>query len=267
MLFGGDKLYMIPSSSSVQCMGFLLSGGGKVIGIDACSEYEAEVLERTALALGGRVDCWFLTHAHFDHIGGLIELLSRGRVRVESVCYAFPPIEYIQHVEELYEPRGARVGELEALLKERGVRVLRAEKGRAVKIGHFRVIPLSDGSAVGEAINPSTVVYRVETAGDPILFLGDMDRRAEGKILEEFPAGIRCPVVQMAHHGQDGVSEDFYRRVGPKVCLWPTPEWLWNNDAGGGFGTGPFSTLETRAWMEKLHTVNYRFGKEVTLIE
>ena len=164
MLFNGDKLYMLPSVTPLQCMGFLLAGGGDVIGIDSCTKNEADELEE-------------------------------------------------------------------------------------------------------QLLNPSSVVYRVETRGKSILFLGDMDWRAEEKILREFPEELKCPVIQMAHHGQQGVSEEFYRHIRPEICLWPTPEWLWNNDIGGGYGTGPYKTLETRAWMEKLGTVNYHFEDKVTVLE
>ena len=266
MLFNGDKLYMLPSVTPLQCMGFLLAGGGDVIGIDSCTKNEADELEEQLLLLGGKVKRWFLTHGHFDHIEGLIEMLNRGRVTVESVCYSFPALEYIERVER-QENRVQRVADLEEAIKRSGVRVIRPQKGKWMDAGHFRVLPLSDGSAVGESLNPSSVVYRVETRGKSILFLGDMDWRAEEKILREFPEELKCPVIQMAHHGQQGVSEEFYRRIRPEICLWPTPEWLWNNDIGGGYGTGPYKTLETRAWMEKLGTVNYHFEDKVTVLE
>ena len=57
----------------------------------------------------------------------------------------------------------------------------------------------------------------------------------------------------MAHHGQKGVSELFYRTVNPTYCIWPTPLWLWDNNNGGGKGSGPWKTLEVRAWMDKLN--------------
>ena len=56
----------------------------------------------------------------------------------------------------------------------------------------------------------------------------------------------------MAHHGQWGVNFNMYKLIMPKICLWPTPDWLWNNDNGEGYGTGPWRTLETRGWMEQL---------------
>ena len=266
MLFNGDKLYMLPSVTPLQCMGFVLAGEGDVIVVDGGSANEADELENLLLSLGGEVTCWFLTHGHFDHIEGLVEVLSRGKIKINEVCYRFPPLDYIERVER-QENRVARAADLEREIARTGVKVIRPEPGVKIAAGHFTVLPLSDGSPVGETLNPSSVVYRVDTRGESVLFLGDMDWRAEGKILERFPQEIRCPVVQMAHHGQQGVTEEFYRAVSPKVCLWPTPEWLWNNDIGGGYGTGPFKTLETRAWMEKLGTVNYRFGKEITVLE
>ena len=58
--------------------------------------------------------------------------------------------------------------------------------------------------------------------------------------------------MQMAHHGQDGVDRDFYNIVKPKICLYTAPLWLWDNNSGGGKGSGPWKTLETRRWMEEL---------------
>ena len=125
-MFNGDRLFMIPSSSPLQCMGFLMEGEGDVIGIDSCTQAESEKLENLALSLGGRVKCWFLTHAHFDHIEGLIGILERGKVRVDAVAYSFPPLDYIERVEKA-ENRVARVADLERAIAARGVPVLRPE--------------------------------------------------------------------------------------------------------------------------------------------
>ena len=40
----------------------------------------------------------------------------------------------------------------------------------------------------------------------------------------------------------------------PEVCVWPTPQWLWDNDLGGthGPGSGPFLTNYTKCWMQDL---------------
>ena len=267
MLFNGDKLYMFSSVTPSQCMGFIIAGDDVVIGVDSATCGEAENIEKTILSHGGVVHRWLFTHAHYDHIEGFVEVLRRGNVKVESVSFSFPPYEYIMQVEKGVERVERAYLDFLSEIEKRGIPVISPQKGEEMKVGHFKITPLSDGSAVGERLNSSSVVYRVDTRGDSVLFLGDMDWVAEDKILTEFPDKIKCPVVQVAHHGQHGVTEKFYQAISPKVALWCTPEWLWNNDVGTGFNLGPFATLETREWLSKLGTVNYRFEDEITVLE
>lgn len=51
----------------------------------------------------------------------------------------------------------------------------------------------------------------------------------------------------MAHHGQAGVTENVYRVINPKYCLWPTPDWLWGNKEK------VYKTDETKKWINKLN--------------
>lgn len=266
MLFGGDRLYQLPSVTPLQCMGFVLAGGGDVLVVDGGTQAETDQLEELLLKLGGRVTGWILTHAHFDHIQALIGILARGRVEIGFVCYHFPDIEYVERVERR-DGRIAVVRELEAELAAHGQKILRPQKGVPFRAGHFTVLPLSDGDACGEDLNNSSVVYRVGTRGESILFLGDMGVDGEAALLQEFPEELRCPVVQMAHHGQQGVDRAFYEHVSPRVLLWPTPLWLWNNDIGGGYGTGPYKTLETRSWFEGRDVRHVHAYDSVTEVE
>ena len=34
--------------------------------------------------------------------------------------------------------------------------------------------------------------------------------------------------------------------------MWNSPEWLWDNDNGGGKGSGSYLTLKVREWMNEL---------------
>jgi hypothetical protein len=56
----------------------------------------------------------------------------------------------------------------------------------------------------------------------------------------------------MAHHGQRGVSKEFYQSFKFKACLWSAPLWLYNNDRGEGFNTSNLETIKTREWMKEL---------------
>lgn len=79
---------------------------------------------------------------------------------------------------------------------------------------------------------------------------------------------VNCDYIQMSHHGQNGVSMDFYRKVKFRACLWPTPSWVYNNDAGGGFNTHTLTTMETRQTMDALHiTEHYHSFEGLTRID
>ena len=95
--------------------------------------------------------------------------------------------------------------------------------------------------------NNSSVAYRLEINDKRILFLGDMGWQAGENLLKVCtPEELKADVVQMAHHGQAGVEQDVYETIAPEICLWPTPQWLWDNEGG------TYMTAETKAWMRKL---------------
>ena len=50
-------------------------------------------------------------------------------------------------------------------------------------------------------------------------------------------------MVQMAHHGQNGVSKEAYEKIAPTLCLWPIPIWVYQN------AQGVYQTTEVRNWM------------------
>jgi len=56
----------------------------------------------------------------------------------------------------------------------------------------------------------------------------------------------------MAQHGEQGVDRKVYEAIRPTACLWCCPEWLWNNDNGGGMNSGKWKTLEVRGWMRQI---------------
>ena len=86
-----------------------------------------------------------------------------------------------------------------------------------------------------------------------ITFLGDAGIECGDQILKgPYARNLDCDYLQMAHHGQNGCSEAFYRSIRFRACLWPTPTWVWNNDQGMGFNTGILKTCDTRLWMDRL---------------
>lgn len=69
-------------------------------------------------------------------------------------------------------------------------------------------------------------------------------------------AALKCKMVQMSHHGQNGVGYEVYKALRPSVCLWPTPQWLWDNEGD------QYTTPETKAWMKELNVEKHYCMKD-----
>jgi hypothetical protein len=80
-------------------------------------------------------------------------------------------------------------------------------------------------------VNSTSVVLRMTYLDHSILFLGDAATDTGNALLRAYEDDeLRSEYVQMAHHGQSGTDEKFYRRIGAAESkrLWPTPVWVWN---------------------------------------
>ena len=69
-----------------------------------------------------------------------------------------------------------------------------------------------------------------------------------------------CRVVQMAHHGQRGVTDYFYSMIDNiRVCLYAAPKWVFDYDENGkGVNTSNLDTMHTRDLMRE-RGVRYSF--------
>lgn len=136
----------------------------------------------------------------------------------------------------------------------------------------IKVLREPDESITSNAYNNSSVVYRLESEGKSMLFLGDLGVEGGRQLLEQVPHElIKSDFVQMAHHGQCGVEKSVYEVINPDYCFWCTPSWLWDNDAGRGYDTHSWKTIVTRGWMSEIgikwHYVSKDGTHEVPMLE
>src|SRR5699024_1992358 len=73
------------------------------------------------------------------------------------------------------------------------------------------------------AYNNSSMVIKMNVNNKSILFLADTGVESGEKLLQNQKEKLKADIVQMAHHGQAGVTEEVYQAIDPKICLWPTP--------------------------------------------
>ena len=252
------KLHMLASTTDTINTAFVLQWGETVLVVDGGFPHEAEHLHRVLRELGGKVDAWFLTHAHDDHISALFTMLEQyDDIQVGKVYYHFPSDEFLSRM----EPRQRKLSTQELLdtlrrtLAQRNIPVVTVETGDCYTFDGFcvRVLRTPDETITHKGINNASCVYRVELPRESILFLGDLGKEGGHQLLKTTPPELlRADYVQMAHHGQNGCDRAFYEAVAPEICIWPTPTWLWNNDAGKGYNTHSWQTVIVQGWMNEI---------------
>lgn len=258
----GFMLLQAPNSTPTQMMGYVLtSPSGKVLVIDGGNPGDADFLREQILARGGHVDTWLLTHCHADHCSALTEILADPQgVTIGCICYNFPSQSWLDKTEPHRSAATARI--FSCLAQHSALCRILHEKD-VLDFDGARIDVLTDAQPLpGSMINDSSLVFRFTfPGGKTALFLGDLEEPARNLLAARYGETLKSDIVQMAHHGQGGVSENVYRLVRPEICLWCAPDWLWNNDRGQGFNTGPYKTVSVRCWMGRqnvrIHAAEY----------
>lgn len=254
---GGAALTMLASQTSGQNMSFLLqTNNGEVIVIDGGLDQDADHLVETIQSMGGRVSAWLITHPHSDHIGALTNILNRNPVpvQIDSIYYSFLSREQYEKGDNM--GRMSDYDNLMAAFSKTAPEKLHTplSKGQEFWVDNARITVMNEPFYTEySTFNNSSVVYRIDINGKRIMFLGDLGWEPGTRLIRMWNYNeLESDVVQMAHHGQDGVGENLYQVLHPEICFWPAPDWLWDNMKDGVAGAGSYNTMKTRAWMERI---------------
>ena len=263
---GVGELWMLGSATVAQNLSIVIkSPHGKLIVIDGGWEADADKLSSLILQQGGKVDAWLITHPHEDHVGALCTILNdtARKIKIDKIYCSLATPDWYRQV----SPTGAGIADqLLSAFTKLPVGTVTNNIGRRTEINiddvNIRVLN-NRGVYTYNGVNNSSMVYKIRVSGQSILILGDLAYDGGKDLIKSCTAAeLKSDIVQMAHHGQQGVDQDVYALIAPTTCLWPSPAWLWNNDNGGGVGSGPWGTLKTRAWMDALGVKDNRSLKD-----
>ena len=252
----GAEIHMLSSSTRSQMMSFVIkTKNGKIIVVDGGLPQDEPHLVETIKSFGNEVSAWILSHPHSDHGGAFTKLAENGfeGLQIDAFYYNIREQAWYDKYEsyraEMVNTIRNSIAKLPA-----GVSHI-TSKGEVYYVDGVAIHVLNDPYWIeSNSINNSSVVFRLDfDNGTRVLFLGDMGPQAGESLKAEVPASeLKSDIVQMAHHGQYGVNKDVYEIIAPKVAMWNTPEWLWDNDGGSGYNTGNYKTLEVRSWMDEI---------------
>jgi len=247
-------LWQLPDKSHINSY-VLRTAGNELIVIDGGKKSNAAELRKFIMERGGHVHAWFISHTHYDHVDALTAILNEpGGVTIDRIYASLPDDEWMKK----HQTAGAYNTQMrfKAALKKSEHKLLDLSPGQKIAFTGvtFEILSTVNPDITNNAVNNQSAVWRVDSSsGNSVLFLGDLGEEGGEKLLAgPYGKRVKADYVQMAHHGQAGVNEAFYKAVDPKYCLWPTPGWLWNSK----------KTPEVRAWMEKLNVEKHYVAKD-----
>lgn len=250
----GLTLIQLHDNSPRQMMGYVLVMKNKTIVVDGgLKEDTSNLIDNVNRVGGGKIDVWFITHPHMDHAQAFMEIVQNTDIQIGKVYVTLNDLDWYRQYET------ARIQEIENffnIIQSEKIRdkVEEVNLNQTINIDNLKceILGVKNPEITTNPINNSSMVIKMNINNKSILFLGDTGKESGEKLLKNQKEKLKSDIVQMAHHGQNGADKDVYEAIQPKICLWPTPEWLWDNNSGTGYNTGNWKTIETRNWIEEL---------------
>ncbi|MCI8269540.1 MAG: MBL fold metallo-hydrolase [Lachnospiraceae bacterium] len=262
-ILGGATLTLLHSQSGSQMLSAILqTSQGSLIVVDGGLGADGDYLRSQIQAKGSHVAAWLITHPHGDHAGALYRILQdeaagvQSGIQIDGIYYSFAAPEWYTMNDATEQTMAhAIIGSLSGLPE---TMLHTVSRGQTIQVDDVTIQVMNDRyETSSDKGNNAGIVYKLWVNGKSILFLGDMAEEGGRRLLAESgPEALRADIVQMAHHGQNGVDEEFYKAVAPSICLWPTPQWLWSSVGSR------YRTAETKGWMTHLNVQKHYCTKD-----
>ena len=196
----GDSIFVrTPKGKNV-----LIDGGGFATGGE--SDMGKNVVIPFLYHKGVRkIDIMFCSHAHADHLLGLISVIEEFRV------------------DNLVLPsEGGGFEDLKLLAKNKNINVLKVTKGDIIEVDGdsvFKIFHPEFGKDREQGKNYNSIVKKLLHKDSRFLFTGDMYASTENKVLRD-GFNVSSDVLKVSHHGSDTSSEGvFLDSVAPSVAV------------------------------------------------
>lgn len=159
-----------------------------------------------------KIDYIFISHFDQDHVGGILTILQE--IKVKKV---------------IISKQGENTGNYQKFLeviKEKGIPVTIVKKGDRVKIEkeiYFDILWPTSELIQENKINNNSLIMKMYYYNFSVLFTGDIEEKAEKKILETYKNEkdkLVSHVLKVAHHGsKTSTIKEFLDAVNPKIAL------------------------------------------------
>ncbi len=196
------------------------ANGGFVI-IDGGFRADAPLVMDEIHKHGDHVDVWIVTHPHEDHVGAFLAIMEdealSASFSVDRICGT--PVNEEKYRETAQDYDGFAFAEeyLRLIEKLPNVTELR-ENDELDLIGlHMKVLSAWDENVDAmpkHLCNNGSLMFMLSGSEEKMLFCSDVQSEMEPFILGKHQEELKADYVQLGHHGNWGLTKEFYAVVG-----------------------------------------------------
>ena len=222
---------------------------GGLIVVDGGWADNAEETREVIRENGNKVDAWFITHPHKDHAGAFCEIYKEPQGMEIDMVYA------VNMADETLCEENAPWDTFETLEAFKALTIPQLQyvhKGDKLSVDGLDIDILNAyddyvDEISNDLLNDGSMMFKVTGSTQSMLFCGDVGVSMSDYLLSEYGNTLKSNYLQMGHHGNGGLKDDFYRTVAPSVAFFDAPESLMNPVI-----PDKYTTPENRKLMEKL---------------
>lgn len=243
------KIYQLTNITPFQNMCYIIkSKGGKLCLIDGGQRGDYKEIYRLLRKLGKTIEYCFITHPHQDHFRGIFALIKH-HPDVKIKKFLFNQIPNDWHEED---GDHGEIVEMNKSIEELNIShdELRLHDRFMLDEVKIEVLRINNLDIKVNLTNNQSCVLRVSDDDFSMIFLADLGIEGGLELIER--EDVKADAVQMAHHGQNGVTKEVYDKIDAKYTFWPTAKWLYDNKSFplSSQPEGIFNTPETRSWLK-----------------
>lgn len=213
---------------------------GHLIIVDGGWKPDVEQLLQVIDNHSGKVDAWIITHPHQDHVEAFNTIMRDHACDIQVDKIYVSDFDYETYKEEAQEWDGFQYYQDFLDITKDMDNITELSVGDELDVDglHMKVYSSYSNKIDGtDAANDGSIVFELFNQKQSMLFCGDTGVGMSQTLLDQWGDELQADYIQMGHHGNGGLSEEFYRMVHPSVAFFDAPNWLMYPEEGSTFTT------------------------------
>ena len=230
---------------------------GHFVIVDGGLWEDAEIVWKEIVKHKRHIDAWIVTHPHADHTGAFNNLMQSPPKEFTIDTIYLPKVNQEAFEEKQREWDNIDYYYEQAELTKDLDNVVYVQENDCYDLIGLEMKVISSWDENVDALpqqlpNDGSIMFRISGNEQSMLFCADVEEVMEQYILPEHEADLKADYVQCGHHGNWGLSNEFYDHVGATVAFMDCPSWLFAPDTD-------YTAAELRAYLQDRGVTVYTF--------